>query len=125
MYGGIMGGIARKFRRQGSGRKYLQILEDTNCIPRGIYRLTAKDPLFYHFTVGDVGAFGISRLAEVVVISHSKDIALTSEAEFVTRYYELLGQMRNDPNGIPTYGMVNEKYDQGRTSVSSARHPRV
>jgi hypothetical protein len=108
-----MSRLTRKIWRNKMKLKYIELVEDVGCIPKGIYELIEKDSLFYHFVVGDAGIFGVSRDAEVKVYRDLPNFTPVDPKIFIDRYYELMRreQERPSPPGGPfTFGFVSTEY---------------
>jgi len=107
-----MGGLGILRRRLQEHKNFIEILDDVNCIPKGIYKLSWKDDAFFHFELGDVGIFGVSCNAPIRLFKRKNSLKLTTKDEFVGRYYELMRtQTRTfNVNAPLSYGMLNAKY---------------
>ena len=108
-----MSGLIRKIQRRKNALKYIEVLEDVNCIPKGVYKVSYFDGLFYHFTVGGTGLFGISSDAPLRILPSLTTMALTDAHHFIDRYYELLRELpfkRPNPEDPHTFGMVHSQY---------------
>lgn len=78
------------FIRKGS---YAELLDNVNCIPKGVYKFIGHDGALSFFQIGKVIQFGISDHPTVKIRPLPNNVGAqraTAQEQFLDAYYELM-----------------------------------
>lgn len=90
----------------------IEIVEDLNCIPAGVYKFEGHEAGFFQFSIKGAGVFGVSReyKSKIRKLIKTDFPVLTPPDRFIRHYYALMASKAGNLSGVnnpPTYCAVD------------------